>query len=202
MVKENTRLEAFCDGVFAIAITLLVIDIKLPASVIVHNTADVWLALGHIAPAVVAFALSFIVILITWVNHHAFLKLVDTSSVSFIYANGFLLLTVVFLPFPTSLMGEHVLTDHASPAVVLYDAAVAFQGLAWVFLSGAALKNQLTKNEQSRMQMHINRRSGYFAFMVYSLLAIFAFWFPLTAAVITAMTWIFWLIFGIKIKQE
>jgi len=200
--NPNSRLETFSDGVFAIALTLLIIDIKLPSSVTINNTAEFWFALKHIAPSIFAFVLSFILILITWVNHHACLKLVNKSSASFIYSNGFLLLTVVFLPFPTALMGEYILTDHAAPAVCLYNAIVAIQGVAWVLLCGTALENQLTKNEKSTMQMHANRRNGYFAFMVYSLLAIIAFWFPLTIAVVTTLTWIFWLIFGINIKHE
>ena len=200
--NDNSRLEAFCDGVFAIAITLLIIDVKLPSSVTVNNTADFWLALNHIAPSIGAFVLSFIVILITWVNHRACLKLVNKSSAAFVYSNGFLLLTVVFVPFPTALLGNYILTDHACPAVFLYDAIVAIQGVAWVLLCGTAIKSQLTRNEKSTMQMHINRRNGYFAFVVYSLLAITAFWFPLTIAIITSLTWIFWLIFGISIKHE
>src|SRR5258705_2910552 len=95
--NPNSRLEAFCDGVFAIALTLLVIDIKIPSTIAINNTADFWLALRHVAPSIFAFVLSFIIILITWVNHHNTLKLVNKSSPSFIYANGFLLLTVVFV---------------------------------------------------------------------------------------------------------
>src|SRR5262245_56535032 len=100
MMNENvnTRLEEFCNEVFAIAMTLLIIDIKLPASVSIHDKVDFWNALAHMVPAIIAFVLSFIVILITWVNHHGFLKLVDKSCSSFMYANGFLLLTVVFMP--------------------------------------------------------------------------------------------------------
>ena len=76
MAEENvnSRLEAFCDGVVAIALTLLIINIKVPASVTINNTAEFWLALKHIAPSIVAFILSFIGILITWVNHRAWLK--------------------------------------------------------------------------------------------------------------------------------
>src|SRR5438105_1285466 len=112
--NPNTRLEAFCDGVFAIALTLLVIDIKIPATENIHNTADFRLALCRITPSVLAFVLSFVIILITWVNHHQTFKLLHKSHPTFIYANGLLLLTVVFLPFPTSLIGEYILTDHAA----------------------------------------------------------------------------------------
>jgi uncharacterized membrane protein len=200
--SPNTRLETFCDGVFAIALTLLIIDIKIPSTESINSTSDFWLALSHVGPSVFAFLLSFAVILITWVNHHSALKLVSGSSGAFIYANGLLLLSVVFLPFPTSLVGEFILTDHAAPAVVLYEAVSVTQSLAWVLLCGAALKNQMTKSENAARRMRINRRNGAYAIVVYSLLAILAFWFPLTIAIVTTLLWIFWLVFGITMKPE
>ena len=196
------RLEAFCDAVFAIALTLLIIDVKIPPTTQINDTSGFWLALRHISPSIFAFILSFIVILITWVNHHACLKLVNKSSATFFYSNGFLLLTVVFVPFPTSLMGEYILTDHAAPAVFLYNAVIAIQALSWILICGSAIKNHLTRNEKSNVQMQISQRNGYFALIIYSLLAILALWFPLTVAIISTMTWIFWLIFGINMKQE
>lgn len=198
----NSRLEAFCDGVFAIALTLLIIDIKIPATAEINNTSDLWLELRHMAPSVFTFVLSFVIIFITWVNHHNGLKLVDKSSPSFIYANGFLLLTVVFIPFPTSLMGEYLLTDHAAPAVTLYTSVMAFQAVGWILIGSAALKNGLGKNEKSIVFIRQNRNYGYFAFFLYSLLATIAIWFPLTITIVTSIIWIFWLIVGINIKHE
>src|SRR5215831_10821723 len=138
----NTRLEAFCDGVFAIALTLLIIDIKTPASEGIDTTRKLWLALGHLAPSIFAFVLTFAIILITWVNHHRFFRSVNQSSGRFLYANGFLLLTVVIMPFPTALVGEYLLTDHAAPAVVVYNSVTAVQSVAWILVSGAALRRQ------------------------------------------------------------
>jgi uncharacterized membrane protein len=194
----NTRLEAFCDGVFAIALTLLIIDIRIPSSEVIGNTREMWLALGHLAPSMLAFVVSFAIILITWVNHHAALRLVNKSSVSFIYANGFLLLTVVFLPFPTALVGEYLLTDHAAPAVVLYNSVTAVQAIAWILVSGAALRNGLTRDEKSAVVMRENRRNGYLALVVYALLALLAFWFPLFMAIVTTMLWAYWLVSGLR----
>jgi uncharacterized membrane protein len=200
--NPNSRLEAFCDGVFAIALTLLIIDIKIPSTTEINNTSDLWHALKLALPSIFAFVLSFIVILITWVNHHNSLKLVNKSSALFIYANGFLLLAVVFVPFPTSLVGEYISTDHAAPAVILYNAVLALQAFGWILICHAALKNHLCKNEKSALAMNKNGRFGYFALVLYSICAIVAFWFPLTITVITTITWIFWLIHGIKIKHE
>ena len=199
--NSNSRLEAFSDGVFAIALTLLIIDVKLPSTESIHNTPDFWRALQHITPSVFAFLLSFGIILITWVNHHAVLKLVNKSTPSFIYANGFLLLTVVFTPFPTSLLGEFLLTDYAAPAVVLYDSVIAIQAVGWILFSRTALKNQLTKDETSTTTMRESLRNGYFAFVLYSLLAIMAFWFPLVVAIVTTLSWIFWLVRSVRMKH-
>ncbi len=202
MENPNTRLETFCDGVFAIALTLLIIDIKIPSTREITNTAEFWLALYSITPSILAFILSFAIILITWVNHHAALLLITKSAPSFIYANGFLLLTVVFLPFPTSLLGEYVFTDHAAPAVILYDAVLALQSLSWIFIITAAIKNNLGKNEAALKTGLQNRRFGYFAFALYSFCAVVAIWFPLAVAIFTLLTWAFWLIWGIIMNIE
>ncbi len=195
---SNTRLEVFCDGVFAIALTLLILDIKIPASEGIGTTRELWLALRHLGPSIVAFVLSFAIILITWVNHHSFFRLVNKSSGLFVYANGFLLLTVVFMPFPTGLVGEYLLTDHAAPAVVVYNSVTAVQALAWILVSGAALRNRLTKDEKSAALVRHSRRNGYFALVVYSLLALIAFWFPLSIAILTTMLWAYWLTFSLR----
>ena len=197
----NSRLETFCDGVFAIALTLLIIDIKIPSTVEINSTPDFWLVLKHIAPSIFAFILSFVIIFITWVNHHNSMKLVNKSSGPFIYSNGFLLLSVVFVPFPTSLVGEYISTDHSAPAVILYNSVLALLAIGWVLICRSALKNHLCKNEKSALTIRKNGMFGYFAFVLYSFCALIAIWFPLTIAVVTAFTWVFWLIYGINIKD-
>jgi uncharacterized membrane protein len=200
--SANSRLEVFSDGVFAIAMTLLIIDVKLPSAVSFASTAELWLALQHLAPSVFAFVLSFGIILITWVNHHATLELINRSSASFIYANGFLLLTVVFVPFPTGLLGAFLLTDHAAPAVVLYNATLAAQAIGWILLTSAALNDQLTMDDRSTSTMRESRRNGYFAFALYSIFSIAAVWFPIAIAVAATLSWIFWLALGIRWKKS
>jgi uncharacterized membrane protein len=196
----NLRLEAFCDAVFAIAITLMIIDIKIPQTADIHRAADLWRALRHITPSILAFILSFSIILITWVNHHNHLKLVHKSSASFIYANGFFLLTVVFFPFPTSLMGEYLFTEMASPAVILYETVLALQAIGWILICQTALKNKLSKTEETTLTLRRNGNFAYFAFTLYTLCAIIAIWFPVAIAAFTTLTWIFWLIVGISTR--
>jgi uncharacterized membrane protein len=198
--NANTRLEAFCDGVFAIALTLLIIDIRIPEMERIGSTAELWRTLQHLVPAVSAFGLSFIIILITWVNHHGTLRLVHRSSAAFIYANGLLLLTVVFIPFPTSLLGAFVWTDHATPAVVLYDAVIAVQAIGWLLLTKSALDGHLVSGEQATRTLIDQKRSAYVAFALYGALAVVAVWLPVVAAILTMATWIFWLALSIRMK--
>ena len=199
----NSRLEAFCDGVFAIALTLLIIGIIIPSSETITTTKDLWLALEHLLPSVFAFLLSFIIIFISWVNHHGTLKLIDKSSPQFIYANGFLLLMIVVIPFPTSLLSGYLFTALAVPAVVLYAAVNVLLTIAWILLFQATLKpNPLTKNEKATLIARASQLNACWALVIYMLCAILAFWFPQAVAFLLGAIWIFWLIYGISVKAE
>ena len=91
----NSRLETFCDGVFAIAITLLILNIKVPQVESVHSGADVWRDVGRLWPSFFALSLSFTVIFISWIGHHNLLKAIDKSSPQFVGANGFFMFTII-----------------------------------------------------------------------------------------------------------
>lgn len=200
--NPNARLETFCDGVFAIALTLLVIDIKIPPTARINNTSDFWLALKHIIPSILAFISSFAIILVTWVNHHNAMKLAIRSSTAFIYANGLLLLSVVLIPFPTSLIGDHILTNHASPAVILYNVVLIIQALGWAAICTAGLRGNLAKSEKSIMEIRKNRSYAYYSVLGYSMLALVSVWIPFTVVIITLLLWVLWLVIGINLKQE
>ncbi len=199
--NPNARIEAFSDGVFAIALTLLIIDIKIPSVAVIHSTSDLWNALQATAPSVFAFILSFVVIFITWVNHHNNFKSLRSFSIASIYANAFLLLTVVVMPYPTALLGNYILTPYAAPAVVLYNAVLALQALGWVLLGRASIAGNLV-SENLLNTVRKNTGYGYYGFVLYTLFSVLAFWFPVTIAVLTTITWIFWIFVGINTKQS
>jgi uncharacterized membrane protein len=102
---DTKRLEAFSDGVFAIAITLLILEVRLtdPA-----HRGDLSHRLGQAWPAYIAFLISFVTIGIMWANHHAIFRLIDRTSHGLVVANMMLLLCVSFLPFPTLVLGENL----------------------------------------------------------------------------------------------
>jgi uncharacterized membrane protein len=105
---ETSRLEAFSDGVFAVAITLLVLDLKVPKVAEIASQGGLLRALLGQWPAFLAYVTSFLTILVMWVNHHTLFTRIRRSNHNFLYVNGMLLLLVSCVPFTTSLLAEHI----------------------------------------------------------------------------------------------
>src|SRR6187401_1456937 len=129
--NPNARLEIFSDGVFAIAITLLIIEIKVPDRALMNSIDDVWHAVIHLWPSFLALFLSFIIIFISWYGHHTRFNAIDKTSDQFLFANGFFLLTLVILPFPTAFVAEYLNTPYAQPAIVFYSFCSMMHNIAW-----------------------------------------------------------------------
>jgi uncharacterized membrane protein len=142
--KETSRVEAFSDGVFAIAMTLLVLEIKVPrASDLVRRTTLPEL-LEHEWPAFVAYVLSFATVLIIWTNHHALFRLIRRCNHSFLLINGALLMAVTLVPFPTGLLAEHIAQPGAATAAAVYSGTfVSIAVLFNVLWHYAAYKDRL-----------------------------------------------------------
>lgn len=200
--NANARLEALCDAVFAIAMTLLVIELRAPDPRSIHSTAALWAFLRNSAPTGGAFLLSFTIIFITWVNHHAVIRSIPRTSATFLFANGSLLLTVAFIPFPTALLGKFVLSNSAGPAVVLYNSVLAAQAVAWILITRSALHGGLARDVDAQASLRRNERSGYGALVLYTLLSIAAMWRPTVIAIVTTATWIVWLVLSLRAKHE
>ncbi|HVR09185.1 MAG TPA: TMEM175 family protein [Thermoanaerobaculia bacterium] len=127
--KETGRLEAFSDGVFAIAITLLVLDLKVPKPSELPAGPGPLGAHGLLAaliaqwPTLLAYLTSFLSILVMWVNHHLLFSLIRRTDHFFLYLNGLLLLFVTFVPFPTALVAAYLQRREATAAAALYSAS-------------------------------------------------------------------------------
>lgn len=130
VLGETSRLEAFSDGVFAIAMTLLVLEIRVPESQGVRLAP----AVIHLWPSFLAFAASFFEIGVMWVNHHRLFSVIGTTDQRLLLWNTLLLFGIAFLPFPTALMARHLTTDDAWVAAVLYNATLFCIALAFHFL--------------------------------------------------------------------
>jgi uncharacterized membrane protein len=128
------RILALSDGVFAIAMTLLILEIAVPATT---SNKDLPKALLELWPRYLAYALSFVVIARFWVTHHVAFRLIDHYDTALVWLNLLLLMLVSFLPFPTAVLGAH---NGVAAAAVLYVAAVVLAGAAsaayWWYASG------------------------------------------------------------------
>ena len=140
--KETGRLEAFSDGVFAIAITLLILEIKVPQEIPEGKTLyDELLAKW---PSFLSFVVSFLTILVMWINHHRMFTHIKRSNTLLMFFNGLLLLIVTFMPYPTSVVAEHLQDKEENAAMVFYAATCLLMALlfnlVWRY---AAYKNRL-----------------------------------------------------------
>jgi uncharacterized membrane protein len=117
---DTGRLEAFSDGVLAIAITLLVLDIRLPP----HEPGQVSSALRELAPSYLAYLVSFLIIGIMWAQHHGLFRLVGRADQGLLFINVLLLAGISFLPFPTHVVAEVLRDQHTrgdrTAALLLY----------------------------------------------------------------------------------
>jgi uncharacterized membrane protein len=129
---STNRLEAFSDGVIAVAITLLILDIKVPGTknhTLAHNLAHGW-------PHYAAYAVSFVTIGIIWINHHAMISRLRQVDHIILILNLLLLLTIGVLPFATSLMAEYLTKsggEHIAAAV--YSGAFLVMSIAFATLN-------------------------------------------------------------------
>ena len=200
-MKENARIEAFSDGVFAIAITLLVLELKVPPVTSVHSVSDLWDGLIHLWPSYFAFTLSFGILLVSWVNHHSVFSMLDKSSRPFLYANGFLLFTITFMPFPTALLAEYITTDFAKPAIAFYCFGGVINSLGWNLLIHTLNKPQkLIRSGINLKLVNKFKLSTQYGFVIYSITTVIAFWLPFVALTINFLLWILWISLSIMEK--
>jgi TMEM175 potassium channel family protein len=135
------RLEGFSDGIFAIAITLLALNLQVPELTTVTPQA---LASTLVAkwPTYLSFLLSFVTLLIAWVYHHRLLQGAKHSGTGLLFTNGLLLLVVSSVPFPTALLGAYLTTPAASVACAIYAGYIGVLNLSYNLLWWAVVRQQ------------------------------------------------------------
>jgi TMEM175 potassium channel family protein len=129
---EKSRLEAFSDGVFAIAITLLVLEIAVPH---LEEPGELGDALRGLWPSYLAYATSFLTIGIMWINHHSVFRQLREVDHRFLFANLGLLMCISFVPFPTTLLADYAWGGDGTAAALAYGVTLTitaiFFNLLW-----------------------------------------------------------------------
>ena len=129
---QKNRIEALIDGIFAVALTLLVLDIKLPEGVPYATNEELWNRLVQLERHFAIYAISFIVIGIYWVAHHVQFHYVRFTDRRLIWINMLFLLLISFLPFATDLVGDH--EDLVLPCEIYGVTLLLLSGLSYLHL--------------------------------------------------------------------
>jgi uncharacterized membrane protein len=126
--SDTARIEAFSDGVFAIAITLLIIEVHVPArehaETLGHELLRIW-------PSYLGYLTSFLTIGVMWINHHYVFELIDRVDRTMLLLNTLLLMLIAFVPFPTAVLAQFIETGGARAAAVLYGATLTLTALTY-----------------------------------------------------------------------
>ncbi len=165
--KETGRLEAFSDGVFAVAITLLVLNIKVPGleglSDKLPDDGALWRELLKEGPMFIAYITSFATIGVMWLNHHKLFKHIKRVNNPLILINLLLLLIIVFIPVPTALLAEYLTHPETHAAALLFSGTYFLMASCFNILwRYAAYRNRLLgKNVDSHSVAAISRQYLY-----------------------------------------
>jgi uncharacterized membrane protein len=190
--RNTQRLEAFSDGVFAIAITLLILEIKIPKHEDIERFGGLASYLTHLWPSYLAYVFSFVMIGIYWSNHHWLLRFVYRTNHTFNLLHIFFLMAVCFLPFPTAIFGEFF-TNPALQIPAITTWCVGF------FLPIAPTLALILYAFRRHRLVHPRLNRGFMrnlvlkmvASLTFSLIAIASsFWFPMIALSLMGMMWL------------
>jgi uncharacterized membrane protein len=184
------RLETFADGVFAIAATLLIIDVSVDVP-----GPDLGHALVHDWPQYAAYAISFLTIGIIWVNHHACFTQIARTDRRFLFINVGFLMCVAFIPFPTRLVAEHIRDDGARAAALAYGSTLTATAILFrvLWLYAAAGRRLIATDADQRVVSGISR-SYVPGIPTYALATLVALWSPVAAVTMFAAIALFYVV--------
>lgn len=214
------RLEAFSDGVFAIAITLLALNLHVPEldTVTRHALAT---SLGSMWPVYLSFVLSFVTLLIAWIYHHRLLDGAKRSNTRLMFFNGMLLLIVSSVPFPTALLGTYLRTPAASVVCAVYAGYIGMLNLTYNVIWWEVLRQQhgnrgvlgptyrlfwekvgRSKAPPREWRPPTSMMLSYLGFPCYVVAVGLAFWTPVAALVICGGLWVVWTVRAPMLEPE
>ncbi len=195
--KETGRIEAFSDGVFAFAITLLVLNLRDPT---LDSLTTQPLLQGLLAqwPSMLALITSFVTILIMWVSHHNMFTYIRKADTMLLFLNGLLLFFVVLTPFTTLLIANHVslgITSDAVTAAAVYSGDFLLLGLVWTVAGVYSFRNELVLGRQANRRYFVGPISYAVAFGL-------AFVYPLASVVLILLVDAYFAVYANSFGRE
>ncbi|CAN5417746.1 TMEM175 family protein [soil metagenome] len=179
----TTRLEAFSDGVIAIIITIMVLELKTP-----HDTS--WDSVFHLVPVFISYLFSFVIIGIYWGNHHHLLHTVESVNSKILWANLHLLFWLSIIPFATAWVGE---TNFENIAVAFYSAIQVACSIAYyILLRGIIKAHPHSKGIEESLEKQ--SKKGKFSLIAYIIAVPLALYTSLGAGILYILVSALWLI--------
>ena len=159
MTISSKRVEAFSDNVIAIILTIMVFEIRFPRMADHFTRADVWKHILPLGPNIIAYAVSFLVLGVMWVNHHHMFHLIQKVDEKLLWLNLHLLFWMSLIPFPTAMLGNNPFLPEAC---MMYGVVMLMNTLAFHLLRMHIAKNELMYKENEDKRNHeidtMNRR--------------------------------------------
>ena len=195
MEKQTGRLEAFSDGIFGVAITLLAIEIGIKEYQGATNQ-NLWQKIIENWPEYFTYFNSFATVLLIWMGHHKILNKIWKASHSIILLNGLVLLFVVLFPFPTRTVGAFIGTNAVDTAVSFYAGFTGMITISMLLLNLGILRDKkIIINPAKNLLWFQNMvRGQVIGIIVYAFAAIIAFYSAFIAMALTFGMWVYWAI--------
>lgn len=201
MEKETARIEAFSDGVFSIAVTLLVLELHVPAYILGGDPQVLLKELASQWPAYIAFVISFFSIFIVWVNHHKIFKQIYKRNTGVMFANGLILFLVSLISFPSALLARFYLSPSKQLSVTIYTGLFVLVNLSFNFLwQQACSGKELLRPDISEKAIREIRNNNLYGFPTYLGAFILSFYLPDAALLICVVLWVFWAVSSKKVS--
>jgi uncharacterized membrane protein len=203
MEKETARIEAFSDAVFAIALTLLVLELHVPEYNTGLTAQVLMIALLAQWPIYLSFSISFFTIFIIWVNHHKVFKQIYKRNTGLMFANGLILFLVSLVSFPSALLARFYLSPSKQLSVTIYTGLFVLVNLAFNLLWQQASRDKdLLRPGISDDAIKGIRNNYLYGFPGYLFAFVLSFYLPEAALLICILLWIFWALSSQKIKVD
>ena len=187
-MSETARLEAFSDGIFAIAATLLILDVNINGSgSVAHQLVQAW-------PSYAAYGISFATLGIVWVNHHTVFTQIDKVNRTFLFINVLFLMVVAFTPFPTRVLAENLREQSKAAAIfygLTYTAMAVCYGALWFYAATGRRLIAATADQRTVSGISRSFRPGTLIYAVATLSALVS---AILAVVLYALIALFYVI--------
>ncbi len=188
---SSGRLEAFSDGVIAVIITIMVLELHVP-----HE--DGWAGLWSVAPRLAVYLLSFFMVGIYWINHHELLRRTESVDYLVLWANLIFLFVLSLVPYFVDYLDEK---EFSSFATLFYDATMLAAGAAFFLLRWAVMRRQWYAGSLGRRDTSELWKHGV-SLAIYLLAMATAFYRPWLSLVIAALVTVVWVVPGATVKKR